>query len=146
VHELHVDVTLFSETHLKSHERFFIPNYHLPGRKGGNAVAVRKGILHNPVELPSLFSVEATEVCIPIGKSEILHAAVYKSPGRAWSDADITELLSHKRKSILKARNLFWNSAVSNPSGDKLLHLFDISQFEFSDMQCPNHFTPYRKW
>jgi exonuclease III len=25
---LHIDVALLSETHLKPHERFFIPNYH----------------------------------------------------------------------------------------------------------------------
>jgi hypothetical protein len=37
--DLHVDVAMFSETHLKPHERFFIPNYHFyrtdrfPGRK-----------------------------------------------------------------------------------------------------------------
>jgi hypothetical protein len=26
--DLHVDVALLSETHLKTNERFFIPNYH----------------------------------------------------------------------------------------------------------------------
>jgi hypothetical protein len=98
--ELHVDVALFSETHLKSHERFFIPNFHFyrtdryQGRKGETAVAVRKGIPHNHVDLPPLVSVEATGVCILVGHSEVLLTAVYKSPGRAWNDADITELLS----------------------------------------------------
>jgi hypothetical protein len=97
----------FSETHLKPHERFFIPNFYLyrtdcyPGRKGRTAVAVRKGITHNHVNLPPLVSVEATGICIPIGNSEVLLATVYKSPGCAWSDADITELLSFRL-------NLFW--------------------------------------
>jgi exonuclease III len=92
--ELHIDVALLSETHLKLHERFFIPNYHFyrtdrfPGRKGGTAVAVRKGIPHNHVDLPPLVSVEATGVCIPILNSELLLAGVYKSPGCAWSVAD----------------------------------------------------------
>jgi exonuclease III len=51
--ELRIDVALLSETHLKPHERFFIPNYHFyrnnrfPGRKGGTADAVRKGIPQN---------------------------------------------------------------------------------------------------
>jgi hypothetical protein len=31
---------------------------------------------------------------LTIGNSEVLLAAVYKSPGRAWNVADITELLS----------------------------------------------------
>jgi hypothetical protein len=59
-------LTLFSETHLKPHERFFIPNFHFyrtdryPGRKGGTAIAVRKGIPHNHVDLPLLASVEST--------------------------------------------------------------------------------------
>jgi exonuclease III len=38
--DLHIDVVVLSETHLKPHERFFIPDYHFywtrrfPGRKG----------------------------------------------------------------------------------------------------------------
>jgi hypothetical protein len=84
--DLHLDVALFSETHLKPHERFFIPNYHLyqidrySGRKGGTAVIVGKGIPHNHVDLPPV-SVEATGVSIPISNRKILLAAVYKSPG-----------------------------------------------------------------
>jgi hypothetical protein len=45
-------------------------NYHFywtncfPRRKGGTAVAVRKGILHNHVDLPLLVSIEARGVCI----------------------------------------------------------------------------------
>jgi hypothetical protein len=101
---------------------------------------------HNHVDLPRLVSVEVAEVCIPIGISEILLAAVYKSPGRAWSDANITELLNLRRKSILagdlKAKKPFWNSADSNPSGQKLLYLFDVNQFEISALQCPIHYSP----
>jgi hypothetical protein len=37
----------------------------------------------------------------PIGNREILLAAVHKSPGRIWSDADIAELLSLRH-------NAFW--------------------------------------
>jgi hypothetical protein len=82
-------VALFSETHLKPHERFFISNYRFyrtdrySGRKEGIAVAFRKGIPHNHVNLPPLVSVEATGVCIPVGNSEVLLASVHKSPGRA---------------------------------------------------------------
>jgi hypothetical protein len=150
--DLPADVALFSETHLKSHERFFIPNYQFiepnatQARKGGTAVEVRKGIAHNIVDLPPLVSAETTGVCIAIGNSEVLLAAVYKSPGRAWSDADITELLSFRRKSILpgdlNAKHPFLNSAVSTPSGEKLLELFDVSQFEISAPQCPTHYSP----
>jgi hypothetical protein len=57
-----------------------------------------------------------------------------KSAGCAWSDADFTELLSFRRKSILtgdlNAKDPFWNSAVSNPSGEKLFHLFNVNKFE----------------
>jgi hypothetical protein len=85
---------------------------------------VRRGVPHSYVDLTHLVSIEATGVCIPIGNSEILLASVYKSPGRAWSDTDITELLSFRRKLILagdlNAKHSFWNSAVSNPSGEKL--------------------------
>jgi hypothetical protein len=64
--DLLLDVALFSETHLKPHEKFFISNYHFyrtdryPGIKGGTAVAVRRGAPHSYVDLPPLVSVEAT--------------------------------------------------------------------------------------
>jgi exonuclease III len=126
--EQHIDVALLSETHLKPHESFFIPNFHLyrtdrfPGRKGGTAVAVRKGIPHNYVDLHSLVSIEATGVCIPIGNCELLLAAAYKSPGRAWRDADIIEIISFRNKSVLEsdlnAKHPVWNTAASNPSGE----------------------------
>jgi hypothetical protein len=68
---------------------------------------------------PPLISVEATGVCIPIGNNELLFAAVNKSPGRPWGDADIIELLGFQRKTILagdlKAKHQFWNSSVSSP-------------------------------
>jgi exonuclease III len=99
-----IDVALFSDT---PHERFYIPNYQVyrtdrfPGIKGGTAVAVKKSIPHSHVDLPPLNSLEATGVCIPIGNSELLLAAVYKSPGKAWRDADIIELLNFRRKTVL---------------------------------------------
>jgi hypothetical protein len=71
-----------------------------------------------------------------ISNNEVLLAAVYKSPGRAWSDTDITQLLSFRPRSILagdlNAKNPFWNSTVSNPSGDELLHLFDANDLKKS--------------
>jgi hypothetical protein len=73
----------------------------LQSKKGETAVTVRKGIPHNRVDLQPLASVEVTGVCIPIGNSEVLLAAIYKSSGRAWSDAGITELLSFQYKTIM---------------------------------------------
>jgi hypothetical protein len=42
----------------------------------------------------------------------------------------------------LNAKHLSWNSAVSNPSGVKLLQLFDTNDFEISAAQCPTHYFP----
>jgi hypothetical protein len=53
-----------------------------------------------------------------------LLAAVYRSPGQTWTDADITELLNFRDKCILtgdlNSKHPSWNSVVSNPSGEKL--------------------------
>jgi hypothetical protein len=95
----------------------------------------------------SLVYVEATGVFIPIGNQEILLAAVYKSPGRNWNDADITELLSFRHKCILagdlNAKHPSWNSVVSNLSGEKLLQLFDRNDFKIA---APQYSTAYGKW
>jgi hypothetical protein len=100
----------------------------LPGKKRWNCCCSQE---RHPPQPCRLVSEEQQGVCIAIGKSEILLAAVYKSSGHTWSDADIiTELLSFRNKCILagelNAKHPFWNSAVSNPSGEKLFQLFDI--------------------
>jgi endonuclease/exonuclease/phosphatase family metal-dependent hydrolase len=41
----------------------------------------------------------------------------------------------------LNAKHPFWNSAVSNPSGKKLMALFDLSKFQISEQQCPTHYS-----
>jgi hypothetical protein len=76
----------------------------------------------------------------------VLLAAVYKCPGHAWRDADITDLLSFRPKSILagdlNAKIPFWNSTVSNHSGEKLFNLFDVNQFDISAPQFPTQYSP----
>jgi hypothetical protein len=58
----------------------YIPNYnfyrtdHEEGHKGGTAVPVKKIILHTCVDMPPLLSVEATGVCMPIGKTVLIPA------------------------------------------------------------------------
>jgi hypothetical protein len=42
----------------------------------------------------------------------------------------------------MNAKHPFWNSTVSNPSGEKLLALFDMNEFEISAPQCPTHYFP----
>jgi endonuclease/exonuclease/phosphatase family metal-dependent hydrolase len=42
----------------------------------------------------------------------------------------------------LNAKHPFWNSAGSNPSGEKLLPLFDMNEFEISAPECPSHYSP----
>jgi hypothetical protein len=82
----------------------------------------------------------------PGAPGNILLAAVYKSPGRARIDEDISELLSFTKKCImagdLNAKHRFWNSRFSNPSGERLLNMFDLDDFEISAPQCPTHYSP----
>jgi hypothetical protein len=81
--DLKIEVTLFSETHLKPHVRFNIRSYDIyqpdceDGHKGGTAIAVKKGIPHACVDLPPLLSAAATGVCMLTGNTEIFLAPVY---------------------------------------------------------------------
>jgi hypothetical protein len=134
---------LLSETHLKTHRRFYVRNccFYWTGRFLG-----RKGIPHNHVDLPLLASIETTGACIPTGNSEVILAVVCKSPGYIWNDADIIELLSFRHKPLLagnlNAKHPFWNSIVSNPSGEKLLNLLPINEFEISAPCCLSYYSP----
>jgi hypothetical protein len=76
----------------------------------------------------------------------VLVAAVHRSPGHAWNDADIADLLSFRHKlplaRDLNAKHPFWNSLLSNISGVKLLKLLHINEFEISGTQCLTHCSP----
>jgi hypothetical protein len=142
LHDLRIAVSLLSETRLKRHMRFYIPNYDIyrtdrhGGHKGGTAAAVKKGIPHMYVNLPPLLSVEATGLRIAIGNTETLLTAAYKSPQIVWSDIYITELSHFRNKTILagglNAKHPVWNSKILDPSCLKLLELFVSSKFEIS--------------
>jgi hypothetical protein len=98
------------------------------------------------VDLPPLVFIEATGSSILISNCEVLLAAVYKSPNRSWCDTDITDLLGFRNKCVLagdlNAKHPFWNSAISNPSGEKLLQLYHVNDFEISAPQNPTHYSP----
>jgi hypothetical protein len=72
-------------------------------------------------------------------------ASLLLSPFRTWRDADITELLNLRTKSIcageLNAKHPVWNSKASNPSGLKFLDLFVNCNFEISVPLHPTHFV-----
>jgi hypothetical protein len=56
------------------------------------AVAFKRGSPHTFVDLFHRLSAEPAGVCIPTGNTEMLLAAVCKSPSRLQSDTDITEI------------------------------------------------------
>jgi hypothetical protein len=89
-------------------------------------------------------SVEAVEVCIQIENMKVLLAVLYTSPSLAWSEADVTELLIFRHKSLvagdLDVKYPLENSAASNASGEKLLELIDINSFDISASQYSTHF------
>lgn len=62
--------------------------------KGRTAVAIKKGIHHNHRDSLPFVSIVAPVVFIPNRYSEILRTAVWKSAGRAWIGADITEIIN----------------------------------------------------
>jgi hypothetical protein len=83
-------------------------------KKRWNCHCSKKNHPHNHTDLPPLISVEATRVCIPVGKRKILLAAVYKSQGCTWSDTDIALLLNSDINTFLagdlNAKHTSWNS------------------------------------
>jgi hypothetical protein len=127
------------------------------GRSDETSVAVRKGVAHNNTELPPLASVEGTGVLeqdpalahketVRSYKTLVYIACIcLQVSGPARCDADITELWSFIRKSILagdlNAKHPFRKSAVSNPSCENLMTLFELSKFEMSAPQCPTHYS-----
>jgi hypothetical protein len=45
----------------------------------------------------------------------------------------------------LNAKHPFWNSSVSNPSGEELLELIHKNELEISEPHCTTHYSPAGK-
>jgi hypothetical protein len=114
------------------------------GTKAKLLLQLRKAS-HTCINLPPLLSVEAAGVCIPIGNTEMFHAAV-SNFHKDCGVTDITELLGFRNKSILagdlNTKHPFGNSKISSPSGFKLFEIFVRSNFEIPAPQCSTHYTP----
>jgi hypothetical protein len=41
----------------------------------------------------------------------------------------------------LNTKQPLWNSRVSNPTGEKIMDLFDMNEFKISASQCPTHYS-----
>jgi hypothetical protein len=123
------------------------PRIYFPQEQGGTDIPPGSGF-------PSVASYDSqgygggilTSLHTGFGNREILLAAVYKAPGRTWSNADIAELMSLRHKCSfagdLNVKHPSWNSPVPKSSGEKLLQLFDTNDLEISAPQCPIHYTP----
>jgi hypothetical protein len=74
----------------------------------------------------------------------MLLAAVYKSSGHDWNDADITELFRHESllAGDLNDKHPFWNSAVLKFLGATLMNLLLRNEFEIPPPQCPTQYSP----
>jgi hypothetical protein len=123
-----LDVALLPETHLKPQfilKHHFHQTDHLRRRKGGTAVAPRKGIPRNNVDLPLLVFIEVTWVSIQNGDAEVL-LAVFIKPcldccRHHWSYRFMSLLLGD-----LNTKHPFRRSVVSSTSGTEILNWMHI--------------------
>jgi hypothetical protein len=110
------------------------------GRKCGSVFAAG----YNHVYLPLFLLVEAVGGLYTNWHSKMFLATLCMSPSSAWIDADITELLTFRHKSLvaeeLDAKYPLYNSAASNPSGEKLRESIDINNLDISASQYTTHF------
>jgi hypothetical protein len=147
--DLHIDAALLSETYLKPHERFYIPNYHfywnyrLPWRNGGTAVSVRKVIPHNHLLSASAYfnrshrglhtdwqywSATSSRLYVPRPRLEYRHRWAFR---HNWLLAE-----------DLNGKHLFRNNVFSIPPGTTLLNLLHVNEFEISASQCSTNYSP----
>jgi hypothetical protein len=100
-------------------------NRSLLGKKRWNCRCCQEGIPHEHVDLPLPVSVEAQgSAYLLVTEKFCLQLFINPQGATGVMEWVITELLSFRNECTLagdlNAKHRFWNSAVSNPSGEKL--------------------------
>jgi hypothetical protein len=99
----------------------------------GTATAVRKGNPHSHADLTPAHLLVILNCLQLFTYLQCITGAIHM-------------LQSFRNKCILadnmNAKHPFWNSAVSNPSGQNLFQLYDVNDFEILVSLCPTHYSP----
>ncbi|KAJ8912200.1 hypothetical protein NQ315_003804 [Exocentrus adspersus] len=128
VNRLDIDVMAIQETLLIEADRASVPGYTLyrkerrQQRRGGVALAVRRGIEHYSVHVPEMQTIEAIAVGIRTERyGEITVASCYHPPNRTVEIQDLEALMAIGPALIaigdFNAKALDWNCLTQNNSG-----------------------------
>ncbi|KAJ8912973.1 hypothetical protein NQ315_000029 [Exocentrus adspersus] len=130
VNRLDIDVMAIQETLLIEADRASLPGYTLyrkerQQRRGGVAVAVRRGIEHYSVHVSEMQTIEAIAVGIRTERyGEITIASCYHPPNRTVEIQDLEALMAIGPAMIaigdFNAKALDWNCLTQNYSGAEL--------------------------
>ncbi|KAJ8910998.1 hypothetical protein NQ315_011263 [Exocentrus adspersus] len=130
VNRLDIDVMAIQETLLIEADRASLPGYTLyrkerQQRRGGVALAVRRGIEHYSVHVPEMETIEAIAVGIRTERyGEITVASCYHPPNRTVEIQDLEALMAIGPALIaigdFNAKALDWNCLTQNYSGAEL--------------------------
>ncbi|CAI6364155.1 unnamed protein product [Macrosiphum euphorbiae] len=152
LHNIHV--ILLSETRLHPKTQLKIPNFHIyrSDRKplprhppnGGTAVLIRRGIMHNHVNV--LTELDSTSAQIKIENEITQVTAVYKSPSATLKSSDLDALTKHHGPLIiggdLNAKHTDWHSLRSNKSGKTLAqHAESSNRYSIVASDSPTYFS-----
>ena len=145
-----IDIALLSETFLKPHISFKIPNYKIlrndrtEGRKGGTAVIIKSCLPFQILDLPPLETIEATAIKLLTTNDPIVIISVYKSPPKDLQLQDLKLLKQQGRRIIIagdiNAKNPLWHSRVWNPTGRRLEIFSNQLQLYVDAPKTPTHF------
>ncbi|GJQ79305.1 hypothetical protein Trydic_g16172 [Trypoxylus dichotomus] len=128
-----LDAILIGETHLRASDRLSLRNFRVyrtdrvGARGGGTAIMIKSSIDHHAGQELDLQNVEATNITVNMATGPVQLIAAYKAPNKLMLEADLSEIFSTRRATILagdlNAKHPTWNSKVTNASGKCLLAL-----------------------
>ncbi|KAF7282598.1 hypothetical protein GWI33_002318 [Rhynchophorus ferrugineus] len=128
----HVDIVLIQETFLKpshrlSFEHFFVyRNDRTPGRGGGTAILVRKGVKHELLPSLSVNNFETTSIKIDIQERPFVITSLYRKSS-AFNYAEYRSLVEGKFPKIIggdfNAHHPTWGCSRANSAGNAIVAL-----------------------
>lgn len=149
LNERNIHVACLQETYLNRDSKFYLPNYTIYRNDrlthgGGVAIAIKRGIQHDLLDLCVTMNMECIAIAIHLRSGTINISSVYSPHYSIHFGSDLSKITATNNECMIfgdfNAKHPSWHCSMANRSGNILFNHLNTSDFM---LHAPSAHTQY---